>query len=152
MKSRVLLLLFLLVIVASCKKKHQPAMVGNYMIIGHNGGFVTINEPYYLLTTSQLLKDTTQYWGKVPDDISKFHFNVVESSAKYDSVKSILNVIPNELFGVNHASIGSTFPDVGYEDVRTSANGVLYQWYFQSDQSNSSAQIRQFINTIYSDF
>ena len=147
-----LLLVFLAFTVFSCKKKSNNTITGNYMIIGHNGGFVAINPPYYLLTTSALLKDTTQYSGTIPDDVSKFHFNIVEPTAQYDSVKYLLNAIPSELFSENHADIGKMFPDVGYEDVRVSVNGVLYQWTFQSDQSASSQQIQQFVHTLNSDF
>ena len=148
-----LVLMVLMCTVFSCKKKSNTITItGNYMIIGHNGGFVAINPPYYLLTTTALLKDTTQYYGAIPDDVSKFHFNITAPAAQYDSVKYLLNDIPSELFNENHADIGSIFPDFGYEDVRTSVNGVLYQWSFQGDQSASSHQIQQFITTLNSDF
>ncbi len=122
------------------------------MIIGHPGGFILTNPPYYLLTTNALLKDTTQYLSAIPGSISSFHFNITEPGAKFDSVKDLLNTIPAELFNENHASIGKLFPDVGYEYIQASINGVLYQWNFLPDQSSSSPEIQQFVSKLNSNF
>ena len=149
-----LLCLFLLSLATiSCNKKSTSTLTGNYMIIGHDGGFVATNAPYYMITTSGLKQDTTQYpYGQVPTNTTGFNFNYSLPAARYDTVKDLLNSIPHELFGKNGADIGTACPDFGYEDIRASINGVYYHWTFECDISSSSAEVKAFINRIYADF
>lgn len=154
MKTTALLFLLLLSLVTiSCNKKSKSTLTGNYMIIGHDGGFVAMNAPYYMITTSGLKEDTTRYpYGQVPANTNGFNFNYNLPSARYDTVKDLLNSIPPELLSKNNADIGSPCPDFGYEDVRASINGVLYKWKFECNQSSSSTEVQAFITRINTDF
>lgn len=148
-----LLLLLLFTAAVSCKKKATFTVTGNYMIIGYPGGYVYKEPPYYLLTTSELLKDTSELATSALSTISDYHFNVTAPVTKYDSVKDLLNTIPTELFSKKNASIGTGFmPDMGHYYVMASINGVLYQWTFFPDQSSSSPEVQQFVNRLNLNF
>src|ERR1019366_2256279 len=97
------LLLFIIADTSCMHKSNNYTITGDYMIIGHPGGFVaspTIN--YYLISNGQVREDTTVLYGVLPDDISKFNFNIVLSAAKYDSVKNLPSSIPSELLSRNN--------------------------------------------------
>lgn len=133
---------------ASCTHKNHNdyPVAGDYLVIGHPGGFV--NTPlitYYLIANTHLTKDTAVPYGAVPDDISKFNFNAPGTTAQYDSVKNLPSSIPSELLSRNNQNIGQLVPDMGYYDVRASVNGAVYKWSFEGDQSGSSAAIQQFV-------
>jgi hypothetical protein len=153
-----LIFAFLVVsIFISCSKGVKNTTVytsADYMIIGHQGGFVAYISPYYKITGSQLLEDTTHYSGSypVPSDTSGFNFSQLLPSARFDSVSSILASIPAELFNRNNADIGDFCPDFGYDDIRASVNGVFYKWSFECDQSKSSSAVQQFVKQIRADF
>ncbi len=148
------LFLFIVAVAAySCNKKSDATPIGNYLIIGHEGGFVAFVSNYYLLTNSGLSKDTSHYdYGKAPSNLRDFRFNYHLPSAQFDTVKGLLTAIPSELLGRNNADIGGYCPDYGYEDVRASINGVMYQWKFECDQSTSSAEVQEFVRKINADF
>ena len=144
--------LLLLLIIAGTSCKHNSAdytITGDYMIIGRAGGFVALPyDTYYLISGSQLREDTTVPYAAIPDDISKFNFNIVMPASKYDSVKNLPASIPSELLGRNNQTIGSYIPDAGYTDIRTSINGVAYKWIFAPDQSSSSPAIHHFLDSV----
>jgi len=151
--TALIFLLLLSLVTISCKKKAKTTLTGDYLVIGHDGGFVNTNAPYYVITGSGLAEDTTHYpYGQVPANNSGFNFNYNLPTARYDTVKGLLNSIPSELLGRNNTDIGTACPDFGYEDVRASINGVLYQWKFECNQSASSAEVQAFINRINADF
>jgi hypothetical protein len=107
-----------------------------------------------MLTSDSLAEDTTHYNNAlpVPTDVTKFNFNYLLSSARFDTVKYLLSSIPAELFGNNNADIGAICPDFGYTDVRASVNGVRYKWSFECDVSSSSPAVQQFVKTLRADF
>jgi hypothetical protein len=144
--------LLLLFTFASCTHKgadNKYVISGDYMIIGHPGGFTTrLTDIYYIISDGQLRADTAVPYGGGPDDINKFNFSVVMPVAKYDAVKNVPASIPSELLSRNNQTIGSYIPDVGYTDVRTSVNGTAYKWSFAADQSASSPAIQQFLDSV----
>ena len=156
MKKTVTLLLLAAVTLfaVSCNKTStKSAAIGDYMIVGHAGGFVAINSPYFLLTGTGLSEDTMQYpYAQVPADLSGFHFTYRLPAARYDTVKAVLTSIPGELLGKSGQDIGLICPDYGYDDVRASINGIVYKWKFECDQSASSAEVQAFVNKVRADF
>ena len=155
MKTTLSVFLVLLASIAaiSCNKKSQATLTGNYLIIGHDGGFVAYVSNYYLITKTGLSKDTTHYdYGKVPTNFRDFKFNYQLPTAQYDTVKDLLTSIPSELLSKNNTDIGGYCPDYGYDDIRASIDGVLYEWKFECDQSGSSAAVQEFFRKIHTDF
>ena len=119
---------------------------GDYLIIGHPGGFV--NTPlitYYYLNSTQLTKDTTVPYAAVPVDNSKFNFSATGTSLQHTVVATMLTGIPAELLGKNNQDIGNLVPDVGYIDMRASIKDVTYKWSFESDQTSSSQAVKDFV-------
>ncbi len=139
----------------SCVPKANVHQItsGDYLIIGHPGGFT--NNPvltYYYLNTTQLTKDMAVPYAAVPDDNTKFNFNASGTAVQYALVASMLTNIPAELLAKNNQNIGGLVPDVGYTDVRARINGVTYKWNFESDQSGSSEAVKVFVsqaNTLF---
>ncbi len=143
------LLLILALCNASCKKGVKTTggvTTGDYMIIGSPGGFTSLTTlVYFNITGGQLKEDTAVPYALIPDDITKFNFNVICSGARYDSVKNLPSSVPQELLSHNNEHIGQLVPDLGYTDVRTSINGVAYRWYFEAQQTGSSPAVQQFV-------
>jgi hypothetical protein len=141
------LILAIAIFFSACKKDKSTPVSGDYLVVGHTGGFVSnlALTPYYLINNGQLLKDTTIFaTTHIPDDVNSFHFYVLLPSVNYDSVATLLTTIPSELLSRNGQSIGTALPDAGYTDVRTSINGIVYKWHFEVDQSTSSSEVRTF--------
>ena len=146
---------FCLLFFWSCSKKTGTTMsttiTGDYLIVGHTGGFVmgtTIN-PYYLVHDTTLSADTSLNATNIPATTSGFHFNYQYPRARFDTVGAgLIASIPTELLSKNGATIGQTFPDVGYTDVRASIGGTYYTWIFLAKQDSSSAAIQQFVKKL----
>jgi hypothetical protein len=141
-------LLLLMLGSTSCTKgvKTSPgATAGSYMIIGSAGGFLLPTLRYYDIANGELKEDTSVPYGRVPDDITQFNFNVTLPAANYDSVKNLPSSVPPELLSRNNEHIGGLVPDLGYTDIRTSVNGIAYRWYFEAQQTGSSPAVQQFV-------
>jgi len=134
---------------SSCTPKHiDPA--ADYMIVFSAGGiFGGTHRPYYVLTTSSLIADTTHDRLLPPVTLSGLNLNYVQPQAKFDQVKSLLTAIPAELLANNNKEFG-TMPgnDMYSVAVQAHINGKDYSWGFQLDQTGSSAPVVQFYNRV----
>ncbi len=145
-------LLVLSMVATSCSRKSNPTTgaTADYLITGYTGGFAgpIAMQPYYLIKDNQL-KKATMGAGNVPDDVSKFNFDVAMPASQYELVKDLPKSIPAELLAHPDKSFGSTpGADMGYLDVRASVNGKTYRWDFQPDLSGTSVEVRDFVNKI----
>ncbi|MCW3123966.1 MAG: hypothetical protein JWQ38_3458 [Flavipsychrobacter sp.] len=152
MKPISLLALLFALVLTSCSKKNtntNPA-APDYFIYGYTGAFVDINTrtTYSKISNGEFRKDTSQLHYAVPEDISKFNFNVLLPSSAYEQVKDLPYSIPVELYSMNNMSIGVMMPDAGYKDVRVKQNGTSYRWKFEANQDASSPAIKTFVNRL----
>jgi hypothetical protein len=132
--------------VSCTHKSHDYNVHGDYLLIGDVGGFAMLPVyPFYLISNGELRKDTAVSSTNFPSDISGFRFNTLLPASKYETVKNLPSAIPAELLNHNNETIGLIFPDMGHTVVWASVNGVTYKWYFEGDQSNSSAAVQQFV-------
>lgn len=152
MKKQIVLLLaiFGTFILPSCKKVKESVSVpvtGDYLIMGYAGGFTMPNATtsYYLITTTEYRKDSTVLTQGVPESNNGFNFSYLYSPVEFGRVAYLLHSIPRELLNRNGAHIGGYWPDAGYLEVRSSMSGNKYVWYFEADQTSSSATIQQFV-------
>lgn len=153
MKSAISFLLFALVITGvACKKKQISHPInGDYLIVGHSGGYAPAETPvvYYMINNGELRKDPSKTMSTVPKDIKGFDFSVLLPQASYQAVADLPSSIPSELLQHNNAAIGNySIPDVASLDVRTSIQGVSYRWSLSDDQSTSSPAVQQFFNRL----
>jgi hypothetical protein len=149
MKTTVFLILLIATGITSC---HKPTMTriifkGDYLITGSTGGIAGLMamSDYYIINDNQLRKEPRANLTKVPDDDALFSFTVAMPQSKYDSVKELLTNIPAELLDSTFVSIGKSFPDAGYRDVRVLTKDKYYVWHFEVDQSSSSAAVQQYV-------
>ena len=136
---------------SSCQKSnHAATLSGDYMIIGATGGLagpVPLSE-YYLIDNGQLWKASK--FDQVTDDNSKFNFSTLMPAAKYNLVKDLMSNIPAELLNNSDISIGVSYPDCGFRDVRVRIHGIVRVWHFECEQDGLSPEVKQFIATINS--
>lgn len=148
-------LLLLMFSAGSCRKQQDDhyAVTGDYMIVGRAGGFTAnVNTTYYLITETQLRKDTGVNCVEPHENIDQFNFNVVLPDSQFHAVKGMLLHVPAVLLKMNGATIGDHFIDAGYTDVRTSVNGDEYHWIFEADLSKCSDEIQAFVTGAHSVF
>lgn len=142
----------LLLAVTGCKheKTTSVPVTGDYLAAGHTGGFVIAGSKatFYVLNNGEMRKDTTQLEGAIPTVITGFNFSVMLSAADYSAAAYLQTSIPSELFSRNGEHIGIYNPDYGYTQVMTRTGGVEYKWYFEGDQSSSSAAVQTFLQGI----
>ena len=134
--------------IVGCKKESATSTVaGDYVIAGETGGFVPPNSrsTYYAISGTELKKDTTQPYAYIPTSVGQFRFTLLMPATSFAAVADVPRTIPAELLSKNNQHIGGIFPDAGYMVVFTSINGMNYAWYFEADQSASSAAIQQFV-------
>ncbi len=140
--------------ITSCSHKsntNNNKITGDYLIIGQACGAVFLTKTtvtYYLISNNQLSEDTTVSVYAPPATISKFNFNIVMPASKYDSVKYLLYSIPTELLNPNNPAFGNYSPHACYTDIRTSINGVAYEWHFFEDYGAGSSAFHQFMDSI----
>ncbi len=151
MKIVLSFLLLITIGISSCQKcNHKFSLSGDYMIIGYTGGLagpVPLSE-YYLIDNGQLRKASKI--DQLTDDNTKFDFSTVMPASKYNLVKDLMANIPAELLNSSAISIGLSYPDCGYRDVRACINGTLHVWHFECGQDGNSPEVKQFLATINS--
>ncbi len=148
---RVAAVLLSAVLSVSCT--HSPRttnVAAEYIIIGPGGGFRPPIGTYYYLSSTQLLADTAVVLYNPPSDITLFKFDSVLPSAKHAAVKDVLTVIPWEILANNHGEFGisTAAVDGGYTVVRTSINGIDYDWKFHDKLDNASVEVKQFMEKV----
>jgi hypothetical protein len=121
--------------------------------VGRSGGFTTSDSRtnYYLVNDGQLRKDMTQLNQAPPPDVSGFNFHFMLPDNNYAKVSDLPASIPVELINLNHNTIGSSFPDATYLDVRASINGVIYDWRIEANVDGMHWTIQQFAQRLEED-
>ena len=146
----------LIVSLGSCKKDKTSSytITGDYLIAGRAMSFTIAGAKtnYYIVSGSELRKDSTQLNQAPPTDIGQFRFTVLMPAANYATVADLQTSIPAELLSRNNQHIGTQLPDAGYMDVRTVSGGVAYHWYIENDQTGSSAAVQTFASRLTSNF
>jgi hypothetical protein len=138
----IILISVLAILSASCKK--DKTTTGDYIIVGHIGGFASISD-FYRIGDGQLRHDTSKF-ANYPLDIGKLKFVEVMPNARYQKVAHLKAAIPAELLSQNEKTFGEMYPDAMGLEVFTNINGTPYHWSFAGDQSKTGPAIRNFIN------
>jgi hypothetical protein len=151
MKTIYIFLAVLIITSSSCtKSKNTTNPMTSYIVVGQTGGFTQANAraTYFMIANGQLKQDTTQPYYDVPATTSGFNFSVTMPDSLYRKCADVTAMLPPELLQMNHTHIGTQLPDAGYTDVRTTINGVDYQWFFEQDQSTSSQAVQNFVSGV----
>ncbi|MES2704491.1 MAG: hypothetical protein V4649_17765 [Bacteroidota bacterium] len=135
----------------SCKEPRIYAPVpAQYIVSANVGGYVsaTAKANYYRISDGHLDLDTTQLRYQTLVLTTTLAFDVPQPTAKYNEVADLRLNVPGELLPHHNEHIGSGLIDSGVTDVTVMVDGHLYRWYFEADQSRSSAAVQQFVQRL----
>jgi len=140
---------FILTAISGYSKEPRVNNNGGYFIVSRYGGMAATRHATFIsIGSNDLRYDTSHRRGYVPKDISELNFTVLLPAAQFDKVKDIPFSVPAELLSNPGKSFGQMQIDGVTTCVWATVNGKKYKWGFQSDQSKSSPEVKQFYSRL----